>query len=252
MVMARLNPPTLLKVELAQRPRCGLCSFYPLEQGNSYLCPVHNEKVARISRPPRASGGRGLNHYICFHPMTELAWRAFWRIRVSRENARKKGRREDPEKHRAEVRRYQREHPWKKREWARRFREAHPETNRIMKHRYYLAHREKLIERAWLRFIIDDYDPVALVLKRFRYYRRMERKGHNLQIQRHEWRDFEEERDLSLQPEAPVEPYIPTDIQVFAPDVSGSEQRGGVDGLWKSHPDAYRRRGLKFARLDMQ
>ena len=324
-----------LDVELTRKPRCGLCSFYPLEAGNTYNCPIKEEVVHRVSKPPKARAhANEMKHFICFHPMTELAWQTYFKIRRHRESeGYKKRRRLNPEPHREHVRQYRIENPEKIKEWRKNWEKENATWLRIKRHRNYLKHREEKLENSRFRNQIERYNPMKRVMDIFSYYRRQIEKGAQLrsktaeekaerkliyetiraydpvwrvtekirmrvryedQLEYRRWRRIIREYDpmlaveqkfkaarerirdgkspnytprksrhpiediplgiegLEAPPDAPTEPYIPQSLPEIVVGYSGSDARGGVDKLWKSHPDAYRKRNLKFARLDMQ
>ena len=189
-----------LERELASRPRCGLCAFFPITAVQKFDCPIRGKVVYRTMRP-RRTRSTCLNPYICFHPTTEAAWQA--RLEILRDQQRRQSR-----------------DYWKK--------PGRLKTHRINNNRWRHNHRAEILdkqhvdyylnpepakERAWFHHQIEYYNPLHNILKRLAYYRRRERQGHELL-----------ERDFPVQQDAPTEPYVLWDISEIVVGYSGSER----------------------------
>jgi hypothetical protein len=137
--------------------------------------------------------------------------------------------------------------------------------------------KEQAKERHFIKTVISWYDPMKPVYEKFRYAdakSRMIREGKvdEDKARRKKRRDELKEQKKNL----PFITHLTLDqlniinelknqdiignysvenqqeLLVAEPIVSGCDARGGIQRLWKSHPGAYRKRMLKFARGDMQ
>ena len=149
--------------ELYRRPKCGLCSFYPITVGNEFDCPIKGKTVYRTSKPPRIGGDVSMSRYYCFQPTTELAYETRQELMI--------------EKDRRQHREY-----WKKpgrmethRENNRRWYENHVKVEQEKMREKYKRNPESQKERSLFRSYIEAYNPLKNVLQMFGYHRRRDK-----------------------------------------------------------------------------
>ena len=190
-----------LEWELAHAPRCGLCSFFPIDTGIDYYCPILERSVHRRTTPPKLPGK--FIRYYCFYPMTKLAYEQLRKFTHQRDNlhhrrfskgyiphaelsdedrervnkAQRERREINPTKHREEVKRWRMDNPDKANAITARYHERHRAEIRERNHRKYLETKDTVKERSIFRSYIYYYNPMRLVNRRFQHAKYIEQQG---------------------------------------------------------------------------